>query len=210
MFNFKHIMEATITGNQPKVEDLTRDAIAQGVEADRIIQEGFIPAMGIVGDRFGAGDIFIPEMLIAARTMKAGMALLKPLLIGKEKRTVAKVVIGTVRGDMHDIGKNLVAIMLEGAGFEVIDLGIDVPAAKFVDAVKQYQPRFLALSALLTTTMKQMNLVIEALKEAGLRQAVGVFVGGAPVSRDFAAEIGADGYGANAGHAVESMRAMLN
>ena len=124
--------------------------------------------------------------------------------------TLAKVVIGTVKGDMHDIGKNLVATMMEGAGFEVVDLGIDVPVDKFVEAVGQHQPRFLALSALLTTTMKQMKLIIEALEEAGLRHEVSVFVGGAPLNENFAKEIGADGYGANAGHAVESMKAALS
>lgn len=210
MVNLEHIEEATMAGNQQKVEELTRDAIAQGVEVNQIIEDGFISAMSTVGDKFGAGEIFIPEMLIAARAMKTGMAILKPLLVGKKDHTVAKAVIGTVKGDLHDIGKNLVAIMLEGAGFEVLDLGIDVPATKFVDAVMQYQPRFLALSALLTTTMKQMKLVIEKLEETGLRPGVGVFVGGAPLSQDFADEIGADGYGANAGQAVYLMKDMLN
>lgn len=210
MVNLEHIEAATMAGNQQKVEELTRDAIAQGVEANRIIEDGFISAMSTVGDKFGAGEIFIPEMLIAARAMKTGMAILKPLLLGKKDHTVAKAVIGTVKGDLHDIGKNLVAIMLEGAGFEVVDLGIDVPATKFVDAVMQYQPRFLAISALLTTTMKQMKLVIEKLEETGLRQGVIVFVGGAPLSQDFADEIGADGYGANAGQAVDLMKDMLN
>lgn len=210
MANLENIKEATMAGNQQKVEEFTRDLIAEGVEAERIIQDGFIPAMGIVGDKFGAGEIYIPEMLIAARAMKTGMEILKPLMVGKEVRTIAKVVIGTVKGDMHDIGKNLVAIMLEGGGFEVVDLGIDVPVEKFIEAVQQHQPRFLALSALLTTTMKQMEMVIAALEEAGLRQGVNVFVGGAPVSQDFADEIGADGHGANAGQAVESMKSMLN
>ena len=210
MANLEDIKEATMAGNQQKVEELTRDAITQGVEADRIIQDGFIPAMGIVGDKFGAGEVYIPEMLIAARAMKTGMEILKPLLAGKAEHTIAKIVIGTVKGDMHDIGKNLVAIMLEGGGFEVVDLGIDVPVEKFIDAVRQHQPRFLALSALLTTTMKQMEMVIAALEEAGLRQNVNVFVGGAPVSQGFADEIGADGYGANAGQAADIMKGMLN
>jgi 5-methyltetrahydrofolate--homocysteine methyltransferase len=210
MANLENIKEATMAGNQQKVEKLTRDLIAEGVEAERIIQDGFIPAMGIVGDKFGAGEIYIPEMLIAARAMKTGMEVLKPLMVGKEVNTLAKVVVGTVKGDMHDIGKNLVAIMLEGGGFEVVDLGINVPVEKFIDAVQQHQPQFIALSALLTTTMKQMEMVIAALEEAGLRQGVSVFVGGAPVSQGFADEIGADGYGANAGQAVESMKSMLN
>ena len=210
MANLENIKEATMAGNQQKVEKLTRDLIAEGVEPERIIQDGFIPAMGIVGDKFGAGEIYIPEMLIAARAMKTGMEVLKPLMVGKEVNTLAKVVVGTVKGDMHDIGKNLVAIMLEGGGFEVVDLGINVPVEKFIDAVQQHQPQFIALSALLTTTMKQMEMVIAALEEAGLRQGVSVFVGGAPVSQGFADGIGADGYGANAGQAVESMKSMLN
>lgn len=210
MGDFDLIMEATMSGDQKKAEQLTREALAQGIDAGLIIQDGFIPAMTIVGDKFGAGEIFIPEMLMAARAMKTGMEILKPLLVGDKEHTLAKVVIGTVKGDMHDIGKNLVATMMEGAGFEVVDLGIDVPADKFVDAVKQHQPRILALSALLTTTMTQMKLIIEALEEAGLRQEVSVFVGGAPLNENFANEIGADGYGANAGHAVESIKAVLN
>jgi 5-methyltetrahydrofolate--homocysteine methyltransferase len=166
--------------------------------------------MGIVGEKFGAGEIYIPEMLRAARAMKCGMEILKPLLVGNKVQTLAKVVIGTVKGDMHDIGKNLVGMMLEGSGFEVVDLGIDVPVDKFVDAVKQYHPRFLAMSALLTTTMEKMKLVIEELEASGLRQEVNVFVGGAPVSQSFADEIGADGFGINAGQAAEAMKRMLN
>lgn len=210
MVDFERIKAATTAGDRQKVEELTREAIAEGVDPDRIIQEGFIPAMGIVGDRFGAGEIFIPEMLIAARAMKTGVAILKPLMVGSKSHSVAKVVIGTVKGDMHDIGKNLVAIMLEGAGFEVVDLGIDVPVEKFVDAVGHHRPRFLAMSALLTTTMKQMALVIQALMQAGLRDGLGVFVGGAPLNGAFADEVGADGYAANAGLAVEKMKAVLN
>jgi 5-methyltetrahydrofolate--homocysteine methyltransferase len=148
-------------------------------------------------------------MLMAARAMKTGMEILKPLLVGTNDHAIARAVIGTVRGDMHDIGKNLVATMMEGSGFEVIDLGIDVPADKFVEAVGQYQPQFLALSALLTTTIEQMKQVIEALEKAGLRENVTVFVGGAPLNENLAVEIGADGYGANAGQAVDSMKAVL-
>lgn len=209
MANIDRIKEATMSGDQQKVKELTNEAVSQGVDAGLIIQDGFIPAMNVVGEKFGAGEIFIPEMLMAARAMKTGMEILKPLLVGKKEHTIAKVVIGTVKGDMHDIGKNLVATMMEGAGFEVIDLGIDVPVAKFIDAVKQHKPRILALSALLTTTMKQMELIIAALEESGLRQQVSVFVGGAPLNENFAVGIGADGYGANAGHAVESMKASL-
>jgi len=165
--------------------------------------------MSIVGEKFGAGEIYIPEMLRAARAMKFGMEILRPLLVGNKVHTLSTVVIGTVQGDMHDIGKNLVGMMLEGTGFEVVDLGIDVPVNKFVDAVQHYNPQFLAMSALLTTTMEKMKMVIDGLEEAGLRQRVNVFVGGAPVNQGFADEIGADGFGINAGQAAELMKAML-
>lgn len=210
MVNFIEIKEMTMIGEQDRVKELTQEAIKQGVDAEQIIQESFISAMGIVGDKFGAGEIYIPEMLRAARAMKCGMEILRPLLVGNKVQTLEKVVIGTVKGDMHDIGKNLVAMMLEGSGFEVIDLGIDIPANNFVDAVKQYGPRFLAMSALLTTTMEQMKVVVDALQEAGLRQGVKVFVGGAPVTQGFADEIGVDGFGINAGQAAELMKKMLN
>jgi 5-methyltetrahydrofolate--homocysteine methyltransferase len=209
MANFAEIKEATMIGEQHTVEELTREAIKQGAEAEQIIQDGFISAMRIVGEKFGSGEIYIPEMLRAARAMKCGMEILRPLLVGNKVQTLAKVVIGTVKGDMHDIGKNLVGMMLEGSGFEVVDLGIDVPVDKFVDAVKQYHPRFLAMSALLTTTMEKMKMVIEALEAADLRQGVNVFVGGAPVNQGFADDIGADGFGINAGQAAEAMKRML-
>jgi 5-methyltetrahydrofolate--homocysteine methyltransferase len=210
MVNFVKIKEATMNGEQHTVAELTREAIKQGAGAEQIIQDSFISAMSIVGEKFGAGEIYIPEMLRAARAMKFGMEVLGPLIVGNKVPTLAKVVLGTVKGDMHDIGKNLVGMMLEGSGFEVVDLGIDVPVNKFVDAVKQYQPRFLALSALLTTTMQQMKMVIDGLEEAGLRQQVKVFVGGAPVNQDFADEIGADGHGINAGQAADLMKSSLD
>jgi len=204
------IKEATIAGNQQKVTELSKRALEDGFNAGQIIQDGFIAAMGVVGEDFGAGKIFIPEMLIAARAMKTGIEILKPALAGEKVQTIGKVVIGTVQGDMHDIGKNLVIMMLEGSGFEVFDLGIDVPSVKFVEAVKMHQPQFVAMSALLTTTMEQMKIVIEALKQDGLREEVKVMVGGAPVSREFAEKIGADGFGENAGDAAERMKGLLN
>ena len=210
MVNFVEIKEATMNGEQHAVAELTREAIKQGAAAEQIIQDSFIAAMSIVGEKFGAGEIYIPEMLRAARAMKFGMEVLSPLIVGNKDHTLAKVVIGTVKGDMHDIGKNLVGMMLEGSGFDVVDLGIDVPANKFVDAVKQYQPQFLAMSALLTTTMEQMKMVIAELEGTGLRQQVKVFVGGAPVNRSFADEIGADGHGINAGQAAELMKKMIS
>ena len=204
------IKEATIAGNQQKVTELTKRALEDGFNAGQIIQDGFITAMGVVGEDFGAGNIYIPEMLIAARAMKTGIEILKPALAGGKIQTIGKVVIGTVQGDMHDIGKNLVIMMLEGSGFEVFDLGIDVPSVKFVEAVRTHQPQFVAMSALLTTTMEQMKIVIEALKQDGLREKVKVLVGGAPVSREFAEKIGADGYGKNAGDAAKRMKGLLN
>jgi 5-methyltetrahydrofolate--homocysteine methyltransferase len=199
-----------MAGDQQKVEQLTRHAVDHGLTAEQIIQDGFIAAMHVVGQKFGAGEIYIPEMLIAARAMKTGMEIVKPLLVGKNVHSIAKVAIGTVKGDLHDIGKNLVGIMLEGAGFEVIDLGIDVSVNTFVEAVKKDRPRFVAMSALLTTTMDQMKMVVDELQTAGLRDAVKIFVGGAPVSQSFAEKIGADGYGQNAGQAAELMKAMLH
>ena len=210
MVDFIEIKEATMIGEQDRVEELTQEAIKQGVDAEQIIQESLISAMSIVGEKFGAGEIYIPEMLRAARAMKCGMEILRPLLVGSKAQTLDKVVIGTVKGDMHDIGKNLVGMMLEGSGFEVIDLGIDLSADKFVDAVQQHRPRFLAMSALLTTTMAQMKMVIDALEETGLRQSVKVFVGGAPITQGFADEIRADGYALNAGQAAKLMKRMLN
>jgi 5-methyltetrahydrofolate--homocysteine methyltransferase len=204
------IKEATIAGNQQKVTELTKRALEDGFNAGQVIQDGFIPAMGVVGDDFGVGKIYIPEMLIAARAMKTGIEILKPALVGEKIQTIGKVVIGTVQGDMHDIGKNLVIMMLEGSGFEVFDLGTDVPSVKFVEAVRTHQPQFVAMSALLTTTMEQMKIVIEALKQDGLREKVKVLVGGAPVSREFAEKIGADGYGKNAGDAAKRMKGLLN
>lgn len=203
------IKEATISGKHQRVEELTSQALEDGIEAGRIIQEALIPAMGVVGEDFGAGKIYIPEMLIAARAMKTGIEILKPALVGEKIQTIGKVVIGTVKGDMHDIGKNLVIMMLEGSGFEVIDLGIDVPSHKFIEAVKAYRPDFIAMSALLTTTMPEMKGIIEALEEASLRQEVKIMVGGAPVTQRFAEEIGADGYGDNAATAAERMKALL-
>jgi len=204
------IKAATMAGDREKVALFTHKAIEQGLTAEQIIQDGFIAAMRVVGQKFGAGEIFIPEMLIAARAMKTGMEIVKPLLVGENAQTIAKVVIGTVKGDLHDIGKNLVGMMLEGAGFEVIDLGIDVSVSAFVDAVKKDKPHFVAMSALLTTTMGQMKMVVDELRTAGLRDRVKIFVGGAPVSQSFAEQIAADGYGVNAGQAAERMKAMLH
>jgi len=209
MNNITQIKEATIAGNMPQVIELTNLALKAGVGPEDVIQQGLIPAMEVVGDKFATGEIYVPEMLLAARAMKAALDKVKPLLVGKEIKSLGKAVIGTVKGDMHDIGKNLVAMMLEGSGFEVVDLGVDVLPDDFIDAVKKHNPDLIGLSALLTTTMNSMELTIAKLVEAGLRNGVKVLVGGAPVSQLFADEIGADGYAANAGEAVKLAKKLL-
>ena len=205
----EEIKDATKAGDEKKVTLLTKQAIDEGVEVDQIIKEGFIAAMVVVGKEFGDGKIYIPEMLIAARAMKGGLEIVKPLLTGGEIKGIAKIVLGTVQGDLHDIGKNLVAMMMEGYGLEVIDLGVDVPPEKFVEALQTHKPQFVGMSALLTTTMTTMKATIEALEESGLRKDVKILVGGAPVSQAFADEIGADGFGLNASEAVERVKENL-
>lgn len=187
-------LEATKTGVQAAVDG--------GLPAEKVLKEGMIPAMGEVGRLFEAGEYFVPEMLVSARAMQGGLTLLKPLLAAGNVKPVGKVVIGTVKGDLHDIGKNLVSIMLEGAGFEIKDLGTDVAAEKFVDAVRESGAGMVAMSALLTTTMTAMPQVIQALDAAGLRQQVKVMVGGAPVTDAYAKQIGADGYATDASAAA--------
>ena len=203
------VKEATLAGDQGKVSALTKQAIDEGIEADRIIQEGLIGAMVVVGKEFGENKIYIPEMLIAARAMKSGLEVVKPLLVGGKIKSIAKVVLGTVKGDLHDIGKNLVGMMLEGFGVEAIDLGVDVSPEKFVEALKTHQPQFVGMSALLTTTMTSMEVTIKALEESGLRQNVKVLVGGAPVTQAFADEIGADGFGSSASEAMDLIKEAL-
>ncbi|MDK2986131.1 MAG: hypothetical protein PWQ96_1775, partial [Clostridia bacterium] len=184
-------------------------AIDEGVEAIDIINEGLIPGMTVVGTRFKAGEMFVPEVLMSARAMQGGMELVKPLIADTDMPSAGTVVLGTVKGDLHDIGKNLVGMMMESAGFKVINMGVDVSAEKFVEAVKEHKPQVVALSALLTTTMLAMKDVIELLKEEGLRDDVKVLVGGAPVSQDFADEIGADGYAPDAASATDLVKSLL-
>ncbi|MFZ5590561.1 MAG: corrinoid protein [Bacillota bacterium] len=205
----ERIKEITIEGDAVKAEELARTALDEGIAPNEIIQDGFIAAMTVVGEKFKNQEIFVPEMLRAARAMQAGLKIIKPLVVSGEVKNLARVVLGTVKGDLHDIGKNLVGMMMEGAGIEVIDLGIDVPVEKFVEAVKIHKPQILAMSALLTTTMPAMRSTIEALEAAGLRENVKVLIGGAPVSQKFADEIGADGYAANAGEAVDKVKELL-
>jgi len=196
------LREAVIDGDWKTAAAVTQAAIDAGVPPLTIVTLHLVPAMDEVGRRFECEEYFVPEMLLSARAMKAAMAIVRPLLAAAGAQPVGRVVIGTVKGDLHDIGKNLVAAMLEGGGFEVIDLGTDVAAAKFVDAIEKSDANIVCLSALLTVTTPSMRTTIEALKQAGVRERVKVMVGGAPVTRQFAREIGADGYSENAPGAV--------
>ena len=203
------LYEAIVAGKLEPAVEVTRQAIAEGVAPQMIINNYMIKAMGEVGQRFQDGTAFVPQLLMAGRAMKGALELLKPLLAGSASTTIGKIVIGTVKGDLHDIGKNLVASMLEGCGFEVINIGIDVTCDKFVEAVKENHADILCMSALLTTTMTYMKEVIQALEEAGIRNQVKVMIGGAPVSQGFADEIGADGYSDNANTAVAVAKELI-
>ena len=205
----KPLYEAIVAGKLEPAVEITRQAIAEGVSPQMIINNYMIKAMGEVGQRFQDGKAFVPQLLMAGRAMKGALELLKPLLAGTASTTIGKIVIGTVKGDLHDIGKNLVASMLEGCGFEVINIGIDVTCDKFVEAVKENHADILCMSALLTTTMTYMKEVIQALEEAGIRNQVKVMIGGAPVSQGFADEIGADGYNDNANTAVAVAKELI-
>ncbi len=202
---FTNVME----GQSEAVQSKVQAALDAGIAAAEILNEGMISAMAEVGRLFEEGEYFVPEMLIAARAMQAGLALLKPRLVDSGVKAVGKVVIGTVKGDLHDIGKNLVAMMLEGAGFEVVDLGTDVSPEKFVAAARANNAQIVAMSALLTTTMPGMKTTIEALNTSGLRDQVKVMIGGAPVTQDYANLIGADGYSSDASRAVAKAKMLL-
>jgi len=205
----KTIANSVIEGEKEKVRELVQQAIANRVSADKILSEGLIAGMNVVGGKMRKHEVFLPEVLLSAGAMQAGMDLLKPLLATGEVSLGPKVVLGTVKGDIHDIGKNLVGMMLTGAGFQVVDLGKDIPAERFVQATKEEEAQIVAMSALLTTTMPEMRNTIEALKVAGLREKVKVIVGGAPVSPEYAAQIGADGYGRDAAVAVDKVRELV-
>ncbi len=209
MVDFRQIADALKAGNAPKVKQMVQTAVDQGLEPSDIVNKALIVGMGEIGELFKNNEVYVPEVLIAARAMKAGLELLRPLLAEKDVKPLGKVVIGTVKGDLHDIGKNLVAMMLEGAGFEVIDLGIDVDTDKFVNAVKDTKADAVAMSALLTTTMPVMKEIIDAIKLAGLRDQVKILVGGAPVTHEFAAEIGADGYAPDAASAADLAKQLI-
>ena len=207
--SIKKIYDGVINGDQKTVTEQVQAALTAGIDPSTILNEGMIAAMSEVGRLFECGEYYVPEMLIAARAMKAGLGLLRPKLAAANVQAVGKVVIGTVQGDLHDIGKNLVAMMLEGAGFEVIDLGIDVPPRKFVEAVKEHKPQFVGLSALLTTTMPMMKMTMDALAEANVRRAVKVMIGGAPVTERYAREIGADSYSPDGSSAARRAKEAL-
>ena len=210
MVDLNLLYEAILNGKLEQAVDVTNQAIADGVEPQAIINGYMIKAMEEVGQRFQRGEAFVPNLLMAARAMKGSLDILKPLMKGDASTTLGKVVIGTVKGDLHDIGKNLVASMLEGCGFEVINLGVDVPSDKFIAAIKENNAESLCLSALLTTTMNYMKEVIEALKADGLRDQVKVMVGGAPVTAMFAEQVGADGYSEDASEAVALARRLVS
>jgi 5-methyltetrahydrofolate--homocysteine methyltransferase len=197
------ISEAVIKGDEDSMAGLTQDALDEGLSAKEILDGGLMPGMDHVGVEFKAGRMFVPEVLLSARTMKGSMAVLEPLLAEGEAIEVGKVAIGTVEGDLHDIGKNLVGMMMEGAGFKIVNLGTDVSPEAFVEAVKKEEPDIVGMSALLTTTMRNMGRTIDALNEAGLRDQVKVMIGGAPVTSDFAEQIGADGTASSAPAAVD-------
>lgn len=203
------IYQNVIDGETSSVEAGVKAALASGMSAETILNDGLIKAMGEVGQRYEDGDLYVPEMVMAAESMQAGMALLKPYLVDSGIKSAGTVIIGAVKGDLHDIGKNLVAVMLEGAGFDVIDLGTDVEPQKFVEAVRKNSAAVVGLSALLTTTMEKMKFTIETLKKEGLRDDVKVIVGGAPVTEDYAQQIGADGYAPDAVSAVKLVRVLL-
>ena len=203
------LYDAILNGNAKAAKEITQTSLASGVNPQALVDDTMIPAMNEVGRRYEANEYFVPELLIAARAMKASLELIRPLLSARGSEPVGRVVIGTVQGDLHDIGKNLVGAMLEGAGFEVIDLGVDVSPEKFINAAKEKHATLVALSALLTTTMHSMKGVVEKLNESGMRPGVKVMIGGAPVTQKYADEIGADGYSSNANAAVALARRLV-
>ena len=209
MVDLKQISENLIQGKADKVKELTQRSVDEGQDVSRILNEGLLAGMSVVGDKFKKNEFYVPEVLIAARAMKAGMQIIRPLLAEKGVKGAGKIILGTVRGDLHDIGKNLVGMMLEGAGFEITDLGVDVPPEKFVEAAKEKDVDIIGLSALLTTTMPGMRDVIEAIKSSDLKDKVKVMIGGAPVTQDYADEIGADGYAPDAASAVDKAKQLI-
>ncbi|OVE77520.1 methyltransferase [bacterium F16] len=209
MAELQNLYDAVLSGNLKLATATVEEALNEGLDAKMMVDTYMIPAMDEVGSRFERNEFFVPELLIAARAMKGALDILKPKLKESGAKSAGTVAIGTVKGDLHDIGKNLVCSMLEGAGFEIIDLGVDVGPEKFVDAVQSQGAQVICLSALLTTTMPNMKTTIEALKDAGVREQVKVIIGGAPIPQQYADEIGADGYGDNANSAVTVTRQII-
>jgi 5-methyltetrahydrofolate--homocysteine methyltransferase len=204
------IRDLCVRGKRAELQAAIKGAIDAGITAQDVMSKGLIPAMSIVGEKYSCGEFFLPQMMIAARAMQEGMAVLKPLLSAGTYQTRAKVVLGTVAGDFHDIGKNIVKIMLEGAGYEVVDLGVDASPETFVEAVRSHAPQFVLMSALITLTMESMRTTIKALEAADVRGAITIGVGGAPLTQQFADEIGADFYGEDAHQCVEICNARLH
>ena len=205
----QEVYEAVLNGAMADTGGLVQEALDAGYGADNILKEGLIAAMGEIGRLFEAGEVYVPEMLISAKSMKYGLELLRPYLVKADVQPLGRVIIATVQGDLHDIGKNLVGMMFEGAGFEVIDLGVDVKPEQIIDAVKEHKPDIVAMSALLTTTMGFMGRAITLLEESGIRDDVKVMIGGAAITKDFADEIGADRFGADAGKAANLAKDLI-
>ena len=204
----KELYQSILEGQRDVTQEMVEKALAEG-EKPAVVLDAMVTAMGEVGRLFEEGEYFVPEMLIAARAMKTGMEILKPKLVDDDIQPVGTIIAGTVKGDLHDIGKNLVCMMLEGAGFQVVDLGTDVSPEAFVSAVKEHNPNFIAMSALLTTTMPNMQTTIQALQEAGVREQVKVLIGGAPITDSYAEKIGADGYAPDASRAVKVAKSLV-
>lgn len=209
MISYADVAQSVISGDEDLVKEQVNSLVGAGESPLKIIDEGLIAGMNVVGVRFKAGDMYVPEVLMSARSMSAGVEIVKPLIAVADMKIKVKVLLGTVKGDLHDIGKNLVRIMMESSGLEVIDVGIDISPEKFMEAIREYNPDVLAMSALLTTTMANMRSTIDMLIEEGLRDKVKVIVGGAPVSQEFANTIGADGFAADAASASDLCKALV-
>ncbi len=209
MIDLQHLFNAIVEGDNKAARALAEQAIAAGSDPKELLAKYMIPAMNEVGRLFEANEYFVPELVISARAMKSAQEVLRPLLLARDAQPSGKVLIGTVRGDLHDIGKSLVSTMLEGGGFEIIDLGVDVTPARFVEAINTHQPQIVALSALLTTTMGAMKATIDQMRTSGVRDSVKVMIGGAPITQKFATDIGADGFSDNASGAVTLARSLL-
>ena len=209
MSDLKQLYESVVSGDAKTTQALTKQALADGVDPLKLVNDYMVPAMDEVGRRFEANEYFVPELLISARAMKSALELIRPLLTARGDQPLGRVAIGTVKGDLHDIGKNLVGSLLEGGGFEVIDLGVNVTPEKFIATINEKKANIIAMSALLTTTMPSMKTTIDALKQAGVREKVKVLIGGAPITQKYADEIGADGYSESASGAVGLVRNLI-